>query len=59
VSALVIFFLTQVAGYGALRQKLDDLKEVMIDEKLQRQKLEERVHELEVAPLSMAKKAGQ
>lgn len=60
VSALIIFFLTQVASFGALRQKLEDLKDAMSEEKLERKQLAERVQELElrVAPLAMSKKVG-
>jgi hypothetical protein len=61
VSALVIFFVTQLIGFGKLTQKLQDLGDAMLEEKLERKKLAEKVQALEVriAPLAMVRKAGQ
>jgi len=54
-----VFFATQLMTYGALRQQVKDLYEALMDEKRQREKLEERVREVEfVRASAFAKKVG-
>lgn len=61
VIGLILFVATQLMTFAALRQQVKDLAAAMIEEKLKREKLEQKVQALEVmqaASLAVAKKVG-
>lgn len=61
IIGLVIFVATQLMTFASLRQQVKDLAAAMIEEKLKREKLEQKVQALEVmqaASLAVAKKVG-
>lgn len=60
IAAVVIFIAVQLMTWGALRQQVKNLDDSIKTEKIERQELEERVRDLEIAagPLAFSKKTG-
>lgn len=60
VIGLILFVATQLMTFAALRQQVKDLAAAMIEEKIKREKLEEKFQalQLQLAPMTVAKKAG-
>jgi len=48
-SAVGVVLVSNLIGFGALRQAVVDLKETVLEEKRERKALETRVRELEIA----------
>jgi len=46
--AFWIFIAIQLIGFGALRQSVKDLKATVLEERLERRRLEERVRNIEI-----------